>query len=106
MSEFEFYPEEKNNEINPFYVEFHQFDNGPITWTLFKEQSIYSDEQWESIQKETNRDFDMFKLTRWGHPWNLGGGEVDRDGCMGFTKDFLKFMVEALNEKYQREINK
>ena len=98
--EREYYPEVKNNEDGSlFYLEFTRWTGRPWRWNLFQRQWICSKEEWEQSHEEHVLD------SREGHPWNLGEGEVnEREHAMDMnTRQFLKFMVDALNEKVKKE---
>jgi hypothetical protein len=97
----EFYPEKHDEETDPYHVEFTYGRD----WALFKANPVHDKLEWERLLKEANlRPASMFFTSRFGHPWHLGGGELDKDGCVGMTKEFIKYMVDALNEKYRREL--
>lgn len=86
----EFYPEK---EKTPYYVEFSQWEGRPVMWQLFRRQFLpYPDPFTGEPQSEV-------------HPWNLGEGEVNlHEGVVSMnTKQFLCFMVDALNEKAVKE---
>jgi hypothetical protein len=96
---FEWYPRDEDgwsDRHSHFFVEFHKWEGQPRTWTLFKRNYIHSEEEWA---KTDHHPFE----SREGHPYNLGGGEVNE--CPGVidmnTPEFLKFMVDALND-YER----
>jgi len=56
----------------------------PVTWTLFRRQLLDEEEV---------------------HPWNMGGGNINEyEHAIDMnTVSFLKFMVDALNEKAARK---
>ena len=86
----ETYPEEDSL----FYVEFSQWEGSPLRWNLFQRQYMYPPEEWEKME---HGPLDSNEV----HPWNLGEGIVnEKEYAMDMnTKTFLKFMVDALNEK-------
>ena len=95
---YETYPEKlSSNEDTPlYYIEFHNWENGtPITWKLYKRQFICSREEWLEKYKDINISGLM---CREGHPWALLEDELLQDHCIP-NKQWLKFMVDALNEK-------
>jgi len=94
------YPQDLNdNEDGPlYYVEFHKWSTEIKTnWTLFQRRFICSKEGWEKTEHNPLESREL-------HPWNLGGGVLnDRKHAMDMnTKNFLIFMVDALNEKVKR----
>lgn len=96
--ERECYPDIHDNEDGPlYYVEFTRWTGRPWRWTLFQRQWICSKEEWKKHHGEPGL------LSREGHPWNLGDGEVnEREHAMDMnTRRFLKFMVDALNARSQ-----
>jgi hypothetical protein len=94
----EFYPLDRDEDTHPFHVEFTYGKN----WTLFKSNPICSKEEWNKQLKGVDRKIIVF-MSRFGHPWNLGSGKLHREDGVGMNKKFLMYMVDALNEKYQRE---
>lgn len=104
---YEFYPSYNDNEIGPiYYIEFYR---GPgelkKNWTLFKRRFIYSDEEWKKIKETRQLGNDPLVMLNEGHPWNLGSGVLnDYENAVSMnTQTFLKFMVDALNEKVNRD---
>ena len=94
---FENYPEysDPNCDYPPFYVEFSQWGGEKEQWRLFERNFIYSAEEWK---KTEHSPFEC----REGHPYQLSNGIINpNEGviCME-TKEFLKFMVDAMNEKW------
>ena len=96
--EREYYPEVNDNEDGPlYYIEFTQWTGRPWRWNLFQRQWICSKEEWEKTEH------DMLE-SREVHPWNLGEGEVNERDVMDMnTRQFLKFIVDALNEKVKQK---
>lgn len=82
-----------------YYLEFREETPGlgcdnKKYWTLFKRNFI------EPIEVAG------INFGNEGHPWNLGGGTVDREELItAYTEYFLKFMVDALNEKVRKDTN-
>ena len=80
---YKWYPE---NQSSLYYVEIMDGLGSNPHWTLYKRNYIGDSEV---------------------HPWNLGGNILAPDTIMAMgTRKFLMFMVDALNEKIERERNK
>lgn len=105
--QIEIYPEYKAGEAGPlYYVEFSKFfHDSPWEWRLFKRELIPVKQQmpvnpeWHPEAKEAYQA--IMASMQEAHPWQLGNGKVncwERAIDMN-TKEFLKFMVDALNEK-------
>ena len=93
----EFYPSDKSL----YYVEFSRWnENDKWRWRLFKRQFLYPDEELEKMKKEG-----YWYMSNEVHPWQLANGEVNEiEHAVDLnTKSFLKFMVDALNEKVERD---
>ena len=88
MTKFSFYPKD---DKKIYYIEFHSTDSSNIIyWTLFKRQYL-----------ESAKD-DIFNPVGEVHPWNLGSGRVDEPPIISMqTEEFLKKMVDALNDYEQ-----
>ncbi len=94
----------------PYYIEFTDWDNGkPETWRFFRRQYLMEEAQYLEFCKQQGLDpKDDTNMLKIGsievHPWQLSSGDVADVGliCME-TKQFLCLMVDALNEKYERE---
>lgn len=84
-----------------YYLEFSQWEGSPLRWTLFQRQYMYPPEEWAKMEHGILDSNEV-------HPWNLGEGIVnERDVAMDLnTRWFLKFMVDALNEKVISDKNK
>lgn len=94
---FETYPNFDYKKESPlYYIEFTRWaESDPLKWTLFKRQFLYPD-----------RNSSEYLFGNEVHPWNLGGGAVNEEhpNAMDLnTMSFLKFMVDALNEKVLAE---
>lgn len=103
MHTLEIYPDVGDNSKEDilYYVEFSKWDEkGPLRWTLFQRQFMYSKEEWAKTEHGPLESNEV-------HPWNLGGGVVnEREEAMDMnTKRFLKFMVDALNKKIANSEN-
>lgn len=81
------YPETYSPD-RPFFLEIWE-RNGKTTYQTFRAQYL---------------DYNKYEV----HPWNLGleGEFVNSDYISFFTKDFLKYTVDALNDKFERDRNK
>lgn len=81
-------------EFPLYYLEFTRWaENDPLKWTLFKRQFLYP-----------NRNSSEYFFGNEVHPWNLGGGVVNEeypDAIDLNSIKFLKFMVDALNDKVE-----
>ena len=89
----EIYPQfEAKYKLPLYYVEFNRQDViAPLKWTLFKRQFINT-----SVADVSTL------MTNEVHPLNLNGGIVNErfpNSADLNTKQFLMFMVDALNEK-------
>ena len=95
LEKLERYPE---SEDCTYYVEFFKWPGHPYTWTLFKTQKIYSDEEYEKLKKKN------CLLCQYGHPWNLASGEVNENkNAMDLNaKSFLIFLVDSLNNNTEK----
>lgn len=95
-----------------FYIEFTQWDIDSVEyWRLFKRNFVCAPADQEKIilQKYgTNVDTETFQFLmqqRELHPYQLNSGQIVDERCIDMsTKSFLKFMVDALNEKHERSI--
>lgn len=110
--EWEFYPPEppmdlykklENPQWHPLYsVEFHRWKKGePMHWRLFKKNFIYTPEQWDKMMLENIEDPARILMSPEGHPYQLANGTVNEHPnviCLE-TKEFLKYLVDALNAK-------
>ncbi len=77
---YEFYPEKVDRD---FYVEFSKWTNRNEEYRIFKKQLFEGREM---------------------HPWQLLCGEVADETLVSFTtKGYLKFVVDAMNEKAERD---
>jgi hypothetical protein len=93
---FKTYPEDYS-KTRPFHVEFQIKENGVKSIRLLKANYYES----EVVLP--------FNPTGEVHPWNLGlyGDLVKTNGCICFwTEEFLRFMIDALNDKFEKEARK
>lgn len=104
----EIYPPDhkSNEEEKPFFVEFirHDGEIGRERWRLFKKNFLFSKEQWEEWKSKSEDSFVLAIMNREVHPWNLADGDVnphENSICMN-KKDFLKFMVDSMNDRYSK----
>lgn len=91
----EFYPDDGKSL---YYVEFSRWnENDKWQWRLFKRQFLYSNEEWKNMERNLFMSNEV-------HPWQLANGEiVEIEHAVAMeTKSFLKFMIDALNEKVER----
>jgi hypothetical protein len=102
MREIEYHPIKRSNK-RPFYVEITT-ENDVKNIRVFKSHFLYSEEKWEEM-KATNHPLMQNEV----HPWNLDVYEelVDLKKYPNiitfWTEPFVKFMIDALNDKYERE---
>jgi hypothetical protein len=103
---FEIYPDEPEKTIQwdkPFFVEITRWKKGDkMHWRLFQRSFIFSREDWENQMKDAPaNDFAALIMGPEGHPYQLANGEVnEHPGVIAMeTPEFLKFMVDAMNEK-------
>lgn len=75
FSNRETYPMIIDEEEITYYVKFF-YKNGQEKWILFK-----------------------VNPSRFGQSCNLGSGKLDNSECIGMNREFMKFVVDALNEK-------
>ena len=74
-------------------------------WRLFKKNFIYTREQWNQMMimnvEESSKSF----MSPEGHPYQLASGIVNEipNVISLDTKEFLKYLVDALNDKYRTE---
>jgi hypothetical protein len=107
--EFYTYPEDTNSgeDFPLYFIEFsrwHSVEDArrpsdcELRWQLFRKNFIFSKEEFEQMHRTAFR-------CREGHPWNLGEGVVQENpnAVNMHTMEFLKFMVDALNEKAQSQ---
>ena len=102
---YEWYPEIKDrNSDHPAYrLEFHQWEGRSETWKLERRNFIYSSKDWNELLKSSNS---LSICSREGHPYILLEGEVVCEESIP-NKEWLKWMVDALNEKtYKDDIDK
>lgn len=93
----EYYPDNYSVENYQFYIEYTQWEGKPWRWQLFQRQFMYPPEEWEKMEHDVLESNEV-------HPWNLGEGIVNQnEHAMDMnTRKFLKFMVDALNEKVNK----
>lgn len=99
------YPDklDSNNDDPLFYIEFNVIknENGDEEehWRLFKRNFLYTEETWKEMKNK--RGDSLFLMSREVHPYQLTNGIVcPYPNVIGFDKkEFLKFVVDALNEK-------
>lgn len=98
------YPENWEGQKPLYYVEFNRGDR-PGEFTLFKRQFFHSEKELEEMEKKCQSDNEKqwFRISNEVHPWNLFTGEFcEHDGGMP-DKNWVKWMVDALNEKVSKE---
>jgi hypothetical protein len=86
----EWYPSQCIENGTPYYVEFREVE-GVRNWSLLMSNPI-------PIEHQTQLSSKFY------HPYNLGGGPLVNDAFSMNSKEFLKFMVDALNEKHKNTI--
>lgn len=89
----------------PFYVEFERGDRDR-EFTIFRRQFMYSEEELAVMKEEAGctDDFTMLVMTNEVHPWNIFTAGYRSDGCVPDRK-WIEWMVDALNEKTQKELD-
>lgn len=83
----------------PFYIEITENESKNKYFQLFK--AYYFDEEHvEQAKKE------LLYFSETGHPWNLGfEGEFASPNVVSlWTESYVKFMVDALNDRHERLI--
>lgn len=92
---FELYPQIDRHSYKPlYYIEFSKPHGRKETWTLFKRNFIYSEEEWDKMEKDV-----LMKLVGpEGHSYNLFGDEVLPEHCVP-NKTWIKWMVDQLNKQ-------
>lgn len=103
----EIYPQFNDDSDHPLY--YVEFDRGfsKDTFTFFKRSFLYSKEQWIEIKNTCINDAERYMydlMNREGHPYQLFNGTCKK-GCVP-DKEMIKFFVDAINEKVERENNK
>lgn len=98
----EFYPQ-NYSEKRPFFVEI-KIENDKKSFQLFKANYFYSESEWEKMDKDP-------LMSNECHPWNLGleGELIDfkyPNSASFWREDFVKFMILALNDLYEKQNNK
>jgi hypothetical protein len=94
------YPKEGKQ---PFYVEFERGDKKG-EFTIFRRQFMYTEEQLAGMEKDCPKDIFMLRMTNEVHPWNIFTAGYGPDGCVPDRK-WIEWMVDALNEKAQKELD-
>lgn len=107
------YPE-NHSRSRPFFLEFKRFEkDGLLNFQLFQANYIFSERgQREYLDKvckgmkPEERDLMERINNPEGHPWNLSfEGEVWEKNLVALaTEKMLKFMVDAMNDKYEKEV--
>ena len=101
---YEWYPEIKDRNLDhPAYrLEFHQWEGKPETWKLEKRNFLETKEEWDKLMNSSDDKFAIEIMSREVHPYTLIEGVVYADNCIP-NKQWLKWMVDALNEKALKE---
>lgn len=100
----EYYPNFKQNSFEPlYYVEFNR-GGKPNEFTLFKRHWFNSQSELNRLELDAPADgsFELLKMCNEVHPYNLFTASFGPDGCSP-DKNWVKFMVDALNEKVQNK---
>lgn len=97
-----FYPE-KHSQSRPFFVEIRT-ENNIKSFQLFQANYFYTEEEWETVSKHPFLNNEV-------HPWNLGleGDLIDiryPDSVCFWKEDFIKFVVDAMNDKFEKDYKK
>lgn len=102
----ELYP--KNySQSRPFFLEIRK-EGGKKTFQLFRAQYLYPELIYDFLIDSGEIDF----LTQNEvHPYNLGlegelYDEIFPDSITFFREDFIKFMVDGLNDRFELELSK
>lgn len=99
--ELSFYPP-THSEVRPFFVEIRKIGDKK-TFQLFRAQYLYPELVYDFLIDSGEIDF----LTQNEvHPYNLGlegelYDEIFPDSVTFFREDFIKFMVDSMNDKYE-----
>jgi len=109
---FEIYPPDPRKEFEAidkpmwhplYFVEFTRWKPGDkMYWRLFKKNFIVSKEEWNKLVLEDPDRLHQLTLTgNEYHPYQLECGVVnEREGVVDMnTMEFLKFMVDAINDR-------
>lgn len=81
-----------------YYVEFDRGNRGG-EFTLFQRSFIHSKEMYAQIMSMASENEKFWlKQSAEGHPYNLFTGTYGCDSCYP-NKEWVKWMVDALNEK-------
>jgi hypothetical protein len=97
---YEWYPEIKDrNSDHPAYrLEFHQWEGKPETWKLEKRNFLFPKDKWDELMNESTDSVAESLMGREVHPYTLLEDKVLPNHCIP-NKKWLKWMVDALNEK-------
>ena len=96
-----YYPD---NEDALYYVEFERGGH-KNEFTVFKRQWFFSKKQLEEIKANDPDAFAIAFITNEGHPWNIFTATYGPLGSMPDER-WVRFMVDALNEKVKNDISK
>lgn len=103
--ELSFYPS-THSEIRPFFVEIRKTGDKK-TFQLFRAQYLYPEMIYDALIDSGEIDF----LTQNEvHPFNLGLegellDEIFPDSVTFFREDFIKFMIDGLNDRFELEFS-
>ena len=86
-----------------YYVEFNR-GGKEREFTIFRRQFMYTEEQLAEWEKKSPKDIFMLRMTNEVHPWNLFTATYGPDNCVP-DKAWVKWMVDALNEKVEKTID-
>lgn len=119
MFRCECYPE-KRTEVRPFYVELNQDkESDPVNIRVFREQWIVPPSQLEEqLRKDvegkifSENELHWARMCNNGHPWNLDVYEkliniqIYPHAVTFWREDFIKWVIDAMNDKYEKEHSK
>ena len=103
----EYYPNFEQNSFEPlYYVEFNRGDK-PNEFTLFKRNWFYTSSGLDELEANNvyshkEQAISWLRISNECHPYNLFTASFGPDGCSP-DKKWVKFMVDALNEKAKNE---
>ncbi len=94
------YPE-TNSRKRPYFIEIHTHDDGKQEVRMFCSHYFYSEKQLKLLQKD-----EPF-ISGEGHPWNLNVYQeltTNPNSITLWKESMLQFVIDAMNDKYEREI--
>ena len=101
MRDIEYYPD-KHSHQRPFWAEIETFEGAKFV-QMFQANYIPGEHHWPKGMEVLEW---MGHACGECHPWNLDleGSLFDRPGIVSFwATPFIKFVVDAMNDKYEKE---